>query len=283
VGGELSKDVANSVAIDSGGRIVAAGSSRVGGRTGFTLIRYRAGGSVDRSFSGDGTVRTTFGGHPGSSANSVAIDSSGRIVAAGESNDFSAEPGDRYRSAVARYLPGGNLDPAFSGDGRQVLSYSGAQLVLMAVAVDDRNQIVLAGGEHAFQGNNHFAVIRLLPNGALDTSFAGDGKAISFLHGWANSVAIDPGGRIVAAGYASGYRTDPDDPTCCLSFALARYTPRGALDASFSGDGMVATSIGTGHAWGNSVAIDSLGRIVAAGWAERREGRHFAVARYLRR
>jgi hypothetical protein len=45
---------------------------------------------------------------------------------------------------------------------------------------------------------------------------------------------------------------------------------------------MVTTSIGEGHAWANSVAIDSGGRIVAAGWAER-AGRHFAVARYLGR
>jgi uncharacterized delta-60 repeat protein len=277
VGGEVSKDVANSVAIDSAGRIVAAGSSRKGGQTDFTLVRYRPGGTLDPSFSGDGEARTAFGEHSDDSANSVAIDSAGRIVAAGVSKDVFAESGDEYRSAVARYLPTGNLDHAFSGDGRQLLSYHDEQLGVTAVAVDDRNRIVLAGGDYVFQENSHFALIRLRANGALDASFANHGKeATAFPGGWAYSVAIDPDGRIVAAGYAivaSGRR---------YAFGLARFTPNGALDPSFSGDGRVTTSFGTGHAWANSVAIDPLGRIVAAGWVERNApNRAFAVARYL--
>jgi uncharacterized delta-60 repeat protein len=275
-GGEISKDGANSVAIDSAGRIVAAGSSRIGGQTDFTLVRYRPGGTLDPSFSGDGEVRTAFASHPDDSANSVAIDSAGRIVAAGVSKDVFAGSGDEYRSAVARYLPSGNLDHAFSGDGRQLLSYHDEQLEVTAVAVDDRNRIVLAGGDYVFQENSHFALIRLRASGALDASFANDGKeATAFPGGWAYSVAIDPDGRIVAAGYAS-------DPAGRLRFGLARYAPRGGLDPSFSGDGRVTTSFGKGHAWANSVAIDPLGRIVAAGWVERNApNRAFAVARYL--
>ena len=277
VGGDVSKDVANSVAIDPAGWIVAAGSSRAGGQWDFTLVRYRADGTLDPSFSGDGEVRTAFGEHTDNSASSVAIDSTGRIVAAGVSNDLSAPLSDHYRSAVARYLPGGTLDPAFSGDGRQVLAYTNEQLGIAAVAVGDRNRIVLAGGDYVLQQDSHFAVIRLRPNGALDTTFASDGKAATaFPGGQAYSVAVDPAGRIVAAGYTS-------DPTGRLLFALARYAPRGALDPSFSGDGQVTTSFGSAHAWANSVVIDSLGRIVAAGWAERRSNspQHFAVARFL--
>jgi uncharacterized delta-60 repeat protein len=267
VGGDISHDVANSVAIDSAGRIVAAGSSRIGGQTDFTLVRYRPDGTLDPSFSGDGVARTGFGQDSEDSATSVAIDFAGRIVAAGGSRT----PGADGQVAVARYLPGGNLDSAFSGDGRQLLSFGNELVGVAAVAVDDRNRIVLAGGDYVFQNPSHFAIIRLRPNGALDTSFAGDGKATALQGGWAYSVAIDPAGRIVAAGYAQSGR---------YTFGLARFTPGGALDPSFSGDGTVTTSFGKGDAWANAVAIDSLGRIVAAGWAGN-TNRVFAVARYL--
>jgi uncharacterized delta-60 repeat protein len=282
VGGEISKDAAGSVAIDAAGRIVAAGSSRVGGQVGFTLVRYRPDGTLDPSFSGDGEARTVFGEHSQDSAESVTIDSAGRIVAAGISRDFSQPYGDGYRSAVARYLPGGNLDPSFSGDGRQLIAYHNQQLDLQAVAVDDHDRILLAGTDYVFQQDTHFAVIRLRPNGALDPSFASGGKnATAFQGGFAYSVAIEPDGRIVAAGYAP----DPTstDPEGRLQFALARYTPGGALDPSFSGDGRATTRFGTGHSWANSVAIDSLGRIVAAGWGEqsKNSATRFAIARFL--
>jgi uncharacterized delta-60 repeat protein len=269
VGGDVSHDVANSVAIDSAGRIVATGSSRMGGGgTDFTLVRYRPSGTLDPSFSGDGVVRTAFGPNSEDSATSVAIDSAGRIVAAGGART----PGADGQVAVARYLPGGNLDPGFSGDGRQVLSFGNELVGVAAVAIDDQNRIVLAGGDYVFQNPSHIAVIRLRPNGALDKSFASDGKASALTGGWANSVAIDPAGRIVAGGYAQTSRR--------YAFGLARFTPSGALDPSFSGDGTVTTSFGKGHAWANGVAIDSHGRIVAAGWAGNTK-RAFAVARYL--
>jgi len=281
VGGDISKDEANSVAIDPAGRIVAAGASRVGGQTGFALVRYRPNGALDPSFSGDGKARTVFGAHSTDVANSVAIDSAGRIVAAGTSRDFSAPDGDKYRSGVVRYLPGGNLDSAFSGDGRQLVAYHDEQLDLEAVATDDRNRVVLAGTDGFIGQNNYFAAMRLRPNGALDPSFATDGKeATAFPGGFANSVAIDPNGRIVVAGWndAPAHSGGGDID---VFFAIARYTPRGALDPSFSGDGQARTSFGDGWAQANSVTTDSLGRIVAAGWAEGPNGQRFALARYL--
>jgi hypothetical protein len=78
-------DSIHAVAIDSRGRIVAAGGQgRRSGDSGFELARYtRNTGSLDHSFSGNGYFKTDFGGIP-SRATSVAIDSRGRIVAAGE-------------------------------------------------------------------------------------------------------------------------------------------------------------------------------------------------------
>ena len=84
------------MAIQANGRIVAVGVAG-GGATGqdFALARYNPNGSLDASFSGDGRKRTSFGAFD--SANGVALQGDGRIVAVGNGNG---------EFALARYLGG---------------------------------------------------------------------------------------------------------------------------------------------------------------------------------
>ncbi len=94
---------ATSLALQTDGKIVVAGSSYGGD---FALQRYNIDGSLDTSFSGDGMVITTL---PSSSdyANSVKLQSDGKIVVAGSSgNTF----------AVFRYNADGSLDTTFDAD-----------------------------------------------------------------------------------------------------------------------------------------------------------------------
>jgi uncharacterized delta-60 repeat protein len=89
-------DVANDVAIQGNGRIVAVGSAG-GGATGFdyALARYNSNGSLDTTFWGDGRKRTSFGGSD--RANGVVLQGDGGIVAVGTGNS---------EFALARYLGG---------------------------------------------------------------------------------------------------------------------------------------------------------------------------------
>ena len=108
---------ADSIAIDSQGRIVATVDSREPGKVRrFTVARYFEDGSLDDSFGNSGVVTTDFPGH--SVAQDVAIDKSGRIVVAGRASS----PGHR-KFALARYLPDGELDPAFSHDGKTITTF----------------------------------------------------------------------------------------------------------------------------------------------------------------
>ena len=101
--------------------------------------------------------------------------------------------------------------------------------------------------------------------GDLDVSFSGDGKQTTDFGGsdLAAAVAVQADGKIVVAGSSDG------------NFALARYGVDGALDPSFSGDGLVTTDIG-GTDDGQGVAIQPDGKIVVAGGSEG----NFALARY---
>jgi uncharacterized delta-60 repeat protein len=90
---DASYDGAYSVAIQADGKIVVAGDSGYGSNYDFAVARYRTDGSLDPSFSGDGTVTTDIG-PDGDYGNGVAIQADGKIVVAGSNN---------YDFAVARY------------------------------------------------------------------------------------------------------------------------------------------------------------------------------------
>ena len=245
-----------SVAIDHHGRPVVAGAN--GEHSYFCLARYKRNGRLDPTFGGDGRVTTDFGG--GAAPFAVAIDSRGRIVAAGA---FGPAPGKHVpleRFALARYKPNGDLDPSFGAGGKVTTDFPGGGFTKAnAVAIDSRGRVVAAG-----VAGGDFALARYKRNGALDPSMAGRSVTTDFgVHDTANSVAIDRHGRIVAAG---GTGND---------FALARYEEAGTLDDSFSVDGKKTTAFGA-YDVANSVAIDRHGRIVAAG----SDGKKFALARY---
>jgi len=93
--------------------------------------------------------------------------------------------------------------------------------------------------------------------GPLDPSFGGDGIVTTTIGSYAeaNGVAIQPNGKIVVAGYASS------------NFALARYNSNGTLDLTFGTGGVVTTTFPDGTSVANGVALQSDGRIVAAGYA----------------
>src|SRR5581483_4258477 len=104
--------------------------------------------------------------------------------------------------------------------------------------------------------NDHrdFIVARYNHDGSLDTSFDGDGIAITDVGAGtsneANALAIQPDGKIVVAGNSS-----TDDIT------VVRYNPDGSLDTSF-GSGGFATDPSAGGATG--IALEPSGEILVS-------------------
>ena len=261
--------VADGVAIQPGGKIVAAGTATVGGRERFAVARYESDGDLDPTFSGNGLVTTVIGGSD-ARARAVAIQPDGKIVTAGY-----ARVAGRLRFALARYETDGDLDTAFgpNDDGKLTTAFGRpSQATAVAIQVDGA---IVAAGHGRFDGRERFAVARYETDGDLDPTFSGNGKVTTGIGGYsvANGVAIQPDGRIVAAGYLHGFSGD-------YRFALARYESDGALDPTFGGNGKVSTRIGAiGVARANAVAIQPDGGIVAAG-VDTEDNLLFALARY---
>src|SRR5215204_6359414 len=233
-------DAAGGMALAPHGKIVAVGQTGTGGYN-WALARYNPNGALDPTFSGDGKQTTDFGGEPGIDvATAVAMQTDGKIVAVGRG-------GPEGDFALARYKSNGSLDPTFSGDGKQTTGFGG---YASAVAIQSNGKIVVAGN-----GGGSFALARYKPNGSLDPTFSGDGKLTTGFGRFsgAQGMAIQPDGKIVAAGFA----LDGD-------FGLARYNPNGALDPTFSGDGKQTTGFGRFDG-AQGMAIQPDGKIVAAG------------------
>lgn len=164
----------------------------------------------------------------------------------------------------------GSLDDIFGTNGKVITDFGTFHDRGYSVAIQPDGKIVIAG-ESNNGSDRDFAIARYNTDGTLDDSFSAGGKVTTdfgMSEDYGKSVAIQEDGRIVVAGYSSN-GTDDD-------FALARYNTNGGLDSSFGGDGKVTTDFGTGHDDGNTVAIQSDGKIVVAGSSDI----DLAIARY---
>jgi uncharacterized delta-60 repeat protein len=254
-----SNDYAFAVAIQTDGKIVAAGESFISPNSGIALVRYNTDGSLDTSFNGTGKVFTSSFG---ADAKALAIQTDGKIVVAGSG------------FTIARYNTDGSLDASFDGDGIVITMFGGLTYSARGVAIQSDGKIVAAGESRIGQDNAAFALARYNANGSLDTSFDGDGKLTTDFgpfYDEANAVAIQAGGKIIAAGYGESSNTS--------AFALVRYNTDGSLDSSFDGDGKVTTPFGV-NAGAIAVAIQSNGKIVAAGGSFNGTSGDFALVRY---
>jgi uncharacterized delta-60 repeat protein len=167
---------------------------------------------------------------------------------------------------------------SFGDQGRERLGFSPdldvssgfVNFVGLAVQPDGR---ILVSATVANGASDDFGLLRLLPNGTLDTTFGDQGQVlIPFDLGGldldvASHVLLQPNGRIVQCGAAEG-----DPAAGGKDFAFSRVTAAGAPDTSFSGDGKatVAFDIGPQDERDDEVVrclLQPDGKIVAAGWA----------------
>jgi uncharacterized delta-60 repeat protein len=111
--------------------------------------------------------------------------------------------------------------------------------------------------------------------GTVDVSFGTEGALRTNLGGtydWAYATAIQPDGKILAAGVSEAKGT--------YDFALARYTSTKDLDPTFGEGGFVLTDFGRSYDWAYAMALLPSGKILVAGVSDASGSKDFALARY---
>jgi len=265
------------------------------------VVRVRANGSLDGSFSGDGIRTQSIASHTPVAWTVVADGGSGRVDAAG----YAFAGGSLQRAVVVRYRADGTLDETFSSDGIRLLPAADDRFVVDLAPQGKGRLLVLVRG--SVSGS---ALLRLLPDGALDPAFGGGDGTVNLPSGSRPVALAVRAGRIVLLAHEGGASvlrryllagnldgafgggdghlaivdeqigdTSPLDvaiqPGGAIVVAAAngdlqafRVTSAGVLDGTFNGTIPVVELGGAGDDEIAGIAVDGLGRIVLAGTLE---------------
>ncbi len=219
------------LAIQSDGKILIGGSfSSYNGTSREKIVRVNADGSIDTTFD------------PGSGAqdwpvNSIAIQSDGKIMIAGQFSYFNGT----VRERMARLNANGSLDMSFTPG-------FNANNTANSVAIQGDGKILVGGWFSNYNGSwSHSG--RLNADGSIDTAFATNaGYGTS---GNVYSIVLQADGKILAGGIFTAYNLISRN-------RIARVNTDGTLDTTFvPGSGADAAI--------NAIAIQSNGYIVIGG------------------
>jgi uncharacterized delta-60 repeat protein len=203
-------------------------------------------------------------------AYSIDVQSDGKVIVAG----------DAYGTpCMIRFDTTGVLDNSFGLGGKVFASWDcGSNPADNEIKIQSDGKIVLGTRYHNGE-NDDFIVARYHVDGTPDLEFGENGQVISQIgsyNDWCNTIAIQPDGKIVAAGGTGilppGYFK--------YDFVLVRYNSDGTIDDSFGENGIVTTHIGSSSSIAYSMAIQQNGKIVLAGEARDSIFTDFTVARY---
>jgi|GEM_PF-1734902 len=228
-------------------------------------------------------IVTEFPGTSASHINSIALQSDGNIVVAGQTIN-SGTP----QFTLARYLQDATtitLDTAFgsNSDGKVIVFEDESEAKAATMQIVDGNEKIVVAGWVKINNKKRLALVRYNLDGRPDTSFASQGKnkgKVTVKFGGdqisAHALAIDKNNKIVVVGEL--IETPESNPI----FLVARYNADGTLDTSFGTNGWITTNPSPRGASLNAVAIDEKNRIVCGGYSINQNGLYeITLARYI--
>ncbi len=254
---ESYRDTVTTLELRPEGKIVVRGRMWDGTGWGFFVIRYRPDGSRDASIGDNGSTPLAisrnyrnhiepeqFNGND-FQGQSTTTQPDGKVVRGGESSS-----GLDQVFVLARYGVDGQYDPSFGTAGKVIEQtinltnptehrglvfspfYNCDGFCQVAVQPDGK---ILAAGNPFYRS---IALLRVHPNGSIDSAFGVGGKVITEVGTRSDVVgalALQPDGKVLVAATCANARH--------TNFALLRYLPNGRLDPTFDGDGKTTLRI----------------------------------------
>ena len=263
-------DSAYAVVVQADGKVVVMGRARISSTdVDFAVVRYNLDGSLDISFGDPDPLNPSLRrGYTVTAistgfdyANALVLQPDGKIVVTGSVNGGSD-------SVVVRYNPDGTLDSTFAGGG---IAHFGSNAPRSDIALQADGKIVIGG----VPGPGGFGLMRVNPNGSLDSSFGSGGLVNANASGsrkgsstgWTLAIqrvpAVTGEERIVLVGHSK--LSSSPSAIYNSEWTLMRFRSNGATDTSFGSSGIVKTYFSGYGDQARRVRIDSSNRIVVAG------------------
>ena len=184
----LASDSLCAVAVLADGKIVAAGTTDVGGHDDVLVVRYLPNGTLDPSFSTDGSEITSLLATSNETATAMAVQPDGKIVVVGYTD---ATSGTNLNMFAVRFNANGGLDSSFGFAGKYTINPTpSADDKASGVKILPDGKIMI-GGSARTNSSTVFALARLTMNGILDPTFSGDGyQDLATIYGECHAMAV---------------------------------------------------------------------------------------------
>jgi uncharacterized delta-60 repeat protein len=218
--GFLDYALTKKILLQPDGKIILLGSfhSNVGNGANYNFIRLNADGSQDITFATSGDFYSDF---------DPVLQADGKILVCGGLQ-------------VRRLNSNGTVDSTFN-------TGFGFNYYVKSVAVQPDGKIIAVGDFSVFNGEQHLRIVRLLPNGSIDTTFnTGEG-----FNGTARTIKFQPDGKILVGGSFGSYNL-------ISAWGVVRINTDGSYDSTFN-TGFSINNV-------NSLAIQTDGKIIAGGY-----------------
>ena len=184
----------------------------------------------------------------GTQFHDIAIDSQGRIYAAG------------YTSAgldvafIQRYTPDGQLDTSWANEGSLLIQEQGFSSYVDAIKVVEDDKLIVCGivfveKEAYVTQIRDPRVWRLNSDGSFDTTFGNNGcliMGINEINAQFSDVEVQPDGKYIAAGWIETTNFEEDDAYGRVAAFVTRITMSGQIDNSFADNGLAVYEIVSG-------------------------------------
>lgn len=266
--------IANSIAIQRGGRILLGGSNANRSGRPFVVVRFASNGALDRSFGRGGISQSLFWNPKaasGAGLNDLVPTPDGGVIGSGHIDYIGGTgggSGGHGTAGVFRLTRTGQPFRKFGSGGHTQITFFSRRVPQSwypcGMTVDARGRITVSGGG----GTHRFALFtaRLTPRGGLDRSY-GSAK---------NGQVVTPGlggNAITTCGMSS---TPAGQVTVGIQAKLAQLLPNGRPNTRFAPRG-VAAIVAPKQVFVNALASTPPNRLVVAGSA----GKNIYVGRYL--
>ncbi len=260
------QDKAYGIVIQSDGKTIVAGNSTstLTGKD-FAVVRYNTDGSLDNTFGNNGIVTTDVQLGSDDVAYSVALQTDGKIVLAGYSDN-----GSNKEAAIVRYNNDGTLDNTFGINGIVLTDFENSQQdEIKVVKIHPLTGNIIVGGATIISSSVSKPVVaRYLSNGTLDNTFNNNGIRLLWITSLdyqylfsVEDLIVQANGKISAVGWR-------DFPTSMADadYWACRINSDGTMDNTFSSDGVNVFNGGfNGNDKAFSLTLRPSGNLLVAG------------------